>query len=328
MAAPFSEDELIARYFAPMAGPGALGLRDDAALLSPPPGCDLVLTKDAIVASVHFFADDPPGAIARKALRVNLSDLAAKGAEPLGFLLALALTKEQTPDWLAAFAQALSEDAALFRCSLLGGDTVKTPGALTISITALGSVPAGRMVPRTGAKAGDFIYVSGTIGDAALGLQVRLAQYWADRLETTHKAFLRDRYLLPQPRQALAPPLRDFAHGAMDISDGLVGDCAKMLRVSGVTGEIDLARMPLSEAAAEAIGIKPELFDLAVTGGDDYEILCTVAPEKADAFEAAAHQAGISVTRIGIVREGQGAPVFRGRDGALKNFAQGSYAHF
>src|SRR5580658_1596664 len=170
MPARLGEFDLIARYFAPLAGPGGLELRDDAALMRPSPGEDLVLTKDALVAGVHFFADDPPGAIARKALCVNLSDLAAKGAEPVGFLLALALPADWTADWLAAFAEGLDEDSARYRCPLFGGDTVKTPGPLMVSITALGQVTRGHMIPRTGVRPGDLLYVSGTIGDSALGL--------------------------------------------------------------------------------------------------------------------------------------------------------------
>ena len=171
-----TEDDLIASYFAPIAGPGALGLQDDAACIAAPDGCDVVLTKDAVVAGVHFFADDPADSIARKALRVNVSDLAAKGADPLGFLLALALPAGLDSAWLGRFARGLGDDAAHYGIPLLGGDTVKTPGPLTISITALGSVPRGRMARRTGARAGDRIYVTGTIGDAALGLKLRLGE--------------------------------------------------------------------------------------------------------------------------------------------------------
>src|SRR5271156_1731588 len=170
------EDDLIVRYFAPLAGPAGLGLKDDVALLRPPQGRDLVLTTDALVAGVHFFADDPPGAIARKALRTNLSDLAAKGATPVGFLLSLALPAGWTEPWLAAFAACLGEDAQTYHCPLMGGDTVKTPGPLTLSITALGSVAAGGMAARTGVRPGDRLYVSGTIGDAALGLRLRLGR--------------------------------------------------------------------------------------------------------------------------------------------------------
>src|SRR5580692_136815 len=211
------EDDLIARYFAPLAGPAGLGLRDDAALIRPPAGHELVVTTDALVAGVHFFADDPPGAIARKALRVSLSDLAAKGAAPLGFVLNLALPSDWTAEWLAAFAAGLGEDAAAYACPLIGGDTVKTPGPLSLAITAFGVVAPGRFAARSGARAGDAIYVTGTIGDAALGLRLRLGQ--GPSLAKAHRDFLLDRYLLPQPRMALAPAMARFAGAGMDISD-------------------------------------------------------------------------------------------------------------
>ena len=188
MSPRLGEDDLIARYFAPLAGPAGLGLRDDAALVRPPAGEDLVLTADALVAGVHFFADDPPGAIARKALRVNLSDLAAKGARPLGFLLTLALPEEWREDWLGAFAAGLGADARTYDCPLIGGDTVSTPGPLTLSVTALGSVPEGRMARRTGVKPGDRLYVTGTIGDAALGLKIRQGR--GPDISEADKAFL------------------------------------------------------------------------------------------------------------------------------------------
>ena len=167
MARRFSEDELIATLFAPLAGAAALGLRDDAALL-PASKNPTVATTDALVAGVHFFEDDPPGLIAKKALRVNLSDLAAKGAEPVGFLLAIAMPPDWTNDWLAAFAAGLGEDALAYRCPLLGGDTVSTPGPLTLSVTALGEAPEGRFIARTTGQAGDAVFVSGTIGDAII----------------------------------------------------------------------------------------------------------------------------------------------------------------
>ena len=189
-----SEDDLIARFFAPIAGPGALALKDDAACLTPPPGCDLILTKDALVAGVHFFPDDPPEAIARKALRVNVSDLAAKGADPLGFLLALALPVGVDTDWIEAFARGLGEDAARWAIPLLGGDTVKTPGPAMVSVTALGTAPTGRMVLRTGVRAGDLLFASGTIGDSALGLQARLAPQRFAMLSTGARE-----HLLAQP---------------------------------------------------------------------------------------------------------------------------------
>jgi thiamine-monophosphate kinase len=325
MARP-SEDDLIARFFAPIAGPEGLALRDDAALMKPAPGFDLVLTKDALVGGVHFFPDDPPAAIARKALRVNLSDLAAKGAEPVGFLLALALPGDWTVDWLAAFAEGLREDSVAYCCPLFGGDTVKTPGPLMVSITALGRVATGRMVARTGVKSGDRLYVTGSIGDSALGLRLRLGQ--GPSLDQTERDFLLDRYLLPQPRQNLAATMNAFANGGMDVSDGLVGDLTKMLRVSGVSGEVDLAKMPLSAAAHAAIARNPALFAIAATGGDDYEILASVAPQSAAAFEAEAAKAGIAATCIGQALAGAGPPRFLDKTGAAVTFARGAFSHF
>jgi thiamine-monophosphate kinase len=321
-----SEDDLIARFFAPIAAPQGLGLRDDAALLTPPAGADIVLTKDALVAGVHFYADDPPAAIARKALRVNLSDLAAKGAEPLGFLLALALPDDWTADWLAAFARGLGEDGAAYSCPLFGGDTVKTPGPLMVSITALGRVQSGSMVARSGVRPGDMLYVSGTIGDSAIGLMLRRGA--GPTLDAAHRDFLLDRYLLPQPRQKLAPALTEFASGGMDVSDGFIGDLSKMLRVSGVSAEVELAKMPLSAAAAAAIALDPALFEIAVTGGDDYEILASVAPQKAAAFETGAAKAGVAVTRVGRAVAGAPPPLFLGRDGAAVAFERGAFSHF
>lgn len=327
MAARLSEDDLIARFLAPMAAPEGLGLKDDAALLAGRPG-DLVLTKDALVGGVHFFADDPPGAIARKALRVNLSDLAAKGAEPVGFLLALALPGDWTEDWLAAFAKGLGEDAAAYRCPLFGGDTVKTPGPLMVSITAFGRIEAGRMARRDGVRPGDILYASGTIGDAALGLALRLGAPALAGLDKASRAFLLDRYLLPRPRNALAPAMRQFAHGGMDVSDGFVGDLTKMLRVSGVSGRIDLSQLPLSPAAEAALAADNRLFETIATGGDDYEILAAIGPAEAPAFERAAEEAQVRIARVGEAVAGEGAPQFTAPGGRAIVFQRGSFSHF
>ncbi len=319
-----SEDDLIARYFAPLAGAAGLALKDDVARLTPPPGRDLVLTADALVAGVHFFADDPPDRIAAKSLRVNLSDLASKGAAPLGFLLSLALPDDMTPDWLQAFSDGLGADARAYDCPLIGGDTVRTPGPLTLSITALGSVAPGPMPLRTAARPGDVIYVSGAIGDAALGLQLRRGA--GPALAAAHRDALIGRYLTPEPRLELAAALR-FAHAAMDVSDGLVGDLAKMLAASGVSGALDLARVPFSPAARAYFAADPAAIEIAATGGDDYEILATTPPERAAAFEAAAREADIPVCAIGRV-SGEGGLRVTGLDGAPMRFARGSYSHF
>jgi thiamine-monophosphate kinase len=330
--APLSEDALIATFFAPLAGEAGLRLRDDAALLQPPAGRELVLTKDLLVAGVHFFNNDPPAAIARKALRVNLSDLAAKAAEPLGFLLGLALPADWTAEWLKSFAAGLGADAANYRCPLLGGDTVRTPGPLTISITAVGAVDAHKMVQRDGVKAGDRIYVTGAIGDAALGLKLRRGasadQDWIGALSEADALFLQDRYLLPQPRLALRDALKTFADAAMDVSDGLAGDLGKMLRLAGMTATIELARIPLSGAARRALQMAPRLIEAICAGGDDYEILCAVSPAEAASFEAAAAAAGIGVSLLAEASPGKGAPVFVDAGGEPIHLARTAFQHF
>ena len=326
MSPRLGEDDLIARYFAPLAGPEGLGLRDDAALMRPPPGEDLVLTADALVAGVHFFADDPPEAIARKALRVNLSDLAAKGARPLGFLLTLALPGDWREAWLKAFAEGLGADAGRYDCPLVGGDTVATPGPLMLSVTAIGAVPEGRMARRTGVTPGDRLYVTGTIGDAAIGL--RLRQGRGPDIPQVDKAFLIERYLTPEPRLKLIAAMTTHANGGMDVSDGFVGDLRKMLVASGVSARVPIYRLPLSPAARAAIAADPGLFEVAATGGDDYELLASAAPESAPAFEAAAAAAGVPLTFVGEALEGRRPPSFIGPDGNPVVFGRGAYSHF
>ncbi|MBG0810926.1 thiamine-phosphate kinase [Methylosinus sp. H3A] len=322
----FSEDELIAQIFAPLAADGAFGLRDDAALLPLGGAREIVVTTDALVSGVHFFPDDPPGLVAKKALRVNLSDLAAKAAEPLGFLLTLALPPDWTNDWARSFAAGLAEDARAFACPLFGGDTTATPGPLTISITAFGR--AARFVSRSGARPGDRIFVSGTIGDAALGLGVARGEAFAARLGEAARAQLVERYRLPQPRLPLVAALRDHASAAMDVSDGLAGDLAKLLRASGVSARVELAKVPLSEAARAAITLESALFDRAVTGGDDYEILCCVAPEACPAIAQAAREVGVALTEIGAVVAGAEPPQFLNSSGTIINFSRLSFSHF
>jgi thiamine-monophosphate kinase len=324
-----AEDRLIARYFRPLAkSPGAFGLTDDAAVVAPPPGCDVVLTTDGVIAGVHYFPNDKPENIGRKALRMNLSDLAAKGATPLGFLLSLALPAGIDETWIAAFAAGLGEDAERYGCPLLGGDTDHTPGPTLVSIAAFGAVPHGKMVRRSTAKAGDAIVVTGTIGDSALGVLLRrdesLARRW--RLSEAMNAHLKQRYLLPEPRNALAKPVLENASAAMDVSDGLVGDVAKLCRASGVAAEIDVARVPLSNAVRSAVAAEPAALETAFTGGDDYEIVLTLAPEKLAAFRTAADAAGVAATEIGRITAGEGARFLQ--DGRPLTFARTSYSHF
>jgi thiamine-monophosphate kinase len=325
------EDRLIMRYFKPLAThPGACGLSDDAVAIAPPPGCDLVLTADGVVGGVHFFPDDPPEAVAKKALRVNLSDLAAKGAKPIGFLLTLALPKEIGDGWLTSFARGLGADADLFGCPLLGGDTVRTPGPVTISIAAFGAVPHGKTIRRAGARPGDRVVVTGTIGDAALGLLVRRDGAAAERwgLTRDQRDHLAARYLVPEPRNAIAAFLGSYATAAMDVSDGLAGDLGKLCRTSGVAAEIALARVPFSDAARVAVGKEPALIETAITGGDDYEVLACVPAEKVEALRREASAAGVALTEIGVVIAGEGEAYFLGADGKPLRLAQPSYSHF
>ncbi|MDO8396219.1 MAG: thiamine-phosphate kinase [Bradyrhizobium sp.] len=323
------EDVLIARYFRPLAtDPGAFGLVDDAAILQAG-GDEIVVTTDAIVEGVHFLPDDPPDTIARKALRVNLSDLAAKGAVPAGFVLTLAL-RVQDDGWLTPFARALGEDAGLFGCPLLGGDTVSTPGPVMVSVTAFGRVTPGKMVRRGGAAPGDHIVVTGTIGDASLGLDILKGGAVATALarDAAASQMLVGRYRVPQPRNALAQAVGDHASAAMDVSDGLAGDLAKLCAASGVSAVIDAQSIPLSAPAAALLAKGTVGIEAIVSGGDDYEILCAIPEAGFTAFARAAGLAGVAVTSIGTVIAGQSTPRFldvKGSQIALKRL---SYSHF
>jgi thiamine-monophosphate kinase len=270
--------------------------------------------------------------VAQKALRVNLSDLAAKGARPLGYLLSLALPKDWTEPQLADFAAGLGEDQATYGISLLGGDTIRSPKGLIITITVIGAVPSGRMARRGGTRAGDRIFVSGTIGDAALGLQLRLDDGLAARLalSSRHAAHLLDRYLLPRPRLSLADAVVRHAAGSMDISDGLVLDLTRMCRVSGVGARVALPAVPLSDAARAMIAADPAMLGTVLTGGDDYELLVAVPLSECAAFEAAAREAGCPVTAIGEALPGKATVRLVDVDGAdvdIGGLASG-FSHF
>ena len=321
-----AEDRLIAEIFAPLAThPGALGLTDDVAVLTPEPGSDFVLTTDGVICGVHFFADDDARDVARKVLRMNLSDLAGKGASPRGFLVSVALPGEIGLDWLRRFADGLRADAEEFGCPLLGGDTDRTPGPISVSVAMLGAVPKGDLVRRAGARPGDLVFVSGTIGDAALGLQLRKGAEW--RLTEAQRDHLLSRYRVPRPRNALAQAVRTHASAAMDVSDGLVGDLTKLCRVSQVAAGVQVARVPLSDAAQAALAADASLRETVLTGGDDYEILCSVPPDKAASFRAAANTSEVEVTEIGEISAGQGAR-FVDANGRDLSFGKLSFSHF
>lgn len=325
------EFALIKRFFAPLAtDPGSLDLVDDAAVFTTRPGFDLVLTKDVLAAGVHFFADDPPDAIAQKALRVNLSDLAAKGANPKGYLLGLALPENWTVDWLEGFCAGLASDQSQFGVVLLGGDTIRSGNGLQVSITAIGEVPEGRAVRRSGAGAGDVLYVTGTLGDGAGGLKVRLDDDFAGKLnlENGELAHLLGRYLRPEPRVGFAEIVRDFGSASMDVSDGLVADASHLARASGVDFELDLARIPLSSALATIRQTDSDVFAKLINGGDDYEILVCVPQAKVEAFEAAVLPLDYAVTRIGTAANGEGRVVVRNDGNDLDPETIAGFRHF
>ena len=296
------EFELIARYFAPLARgfPGAFGLLDDAAVIAPPPGHELVATTDAIVGGVHFLHDDPPDLIARKALRANLSDIAAKGAVPRAYMLDIMLPKTVTEEWIAAFARGLAEDQNQYGVHLIGGDTDSTPGPVTIAIMAFGDVATGRMLRRGGARAGDTVFVTGTIGDAALGLAVlrgRLAN-----LDTKAAHVLVDRYRLPRPRVRLGPRLIGIANAALDVSDGLLADLGHLCEASELSAVVEAPRVPLSTAARAVLTTHSGRITTVLTGGDDYEILFTAPSGAVNELATLSRTLDVPITTIGRMR--------------------------
>jgi|SRR5579871_292031 len=310
------EFALIARYFAPLAkSPYAFGLQDDVALLQS--RGNVVLKTDSSIESVHFLREDPAGTIAQKALRRTLSDLAAKGAEPLGYLLALALPDWVGGRWLRAFVRGLRSDQRRFAISLLGGDTAHTPGPLSIAVTMVGRLPARTFPRRSGARPGDCVFVSGTLGDAGLGLEL---------LQARKRAPLGPirRYRLPEPRLALGAALRNLASGSIDVSDGLLADLGHIASTSGVEILVDAARIPLSQAVREHWQNKAVL--QAATAGDDYEIAFTCAPRARERVLAAARKARTRVTEIGVARAGRGIVLLDARGRPIRVPSMG-YEH-
>ncbi len=299
------EFDLIKRLLAPLAAatPGTFNLANDAAVISPPAGEDLVITKDMAAAGVHFLPDDPPDLIARKLLRVNLSDLAAMGASPLGYLVGAGFSEPLDEGWIARFVDGLRSDQQTFGIGLLGGDTITVGRSpLVLSLTALGLVPHGQALTRSGAAPGDVLAVSGTLGDAALGLRCLRDEVSAD---ADDRDYLVDRYRLPRPRLDLGNALRGLATAALDISDGLVADANHLSEESNVAIRIDAGRLPLSVPAQRLVGRDPKHLDDVLTGGDDYELLFTIH----EASLAALRQTDIAVSIIGSVEEGSGVRV-------------------
>ncbi len=297
----------IARHFRPLAGPGSLGLTDDAAVFASPPGREMVMTADTMVETVHFLPGTAPGLVARKLMRVNLSDLAAMGAVPLGYLLAVSVPRAFGEDWYAAFAAGLALDQAEFGFTLLGGDTTQTPGPLSLTLTAVGHVAPGAAILRSGARPGDALWVTGTIGDGVLGLHAARGEL------PDPGGILRGRYDLPTPR--LGMPLAGWAHAAADVSDGLFQDLGHICRASGVAAVVEAARIPLSP---QAVAAGARWRETAWIGGDDYELLIA-APEDLPP--------GVAATRIGRFAPGQGVTVL-GADGQALDIATRGWSHF
>ncbi|MGE0744333.1 MAG: thiamine-phosphate kinase [Rhodospirillales bacterium] len=304
-----AEFDIIARYFAPLAAQSeaALGLRDDAALVAVPAGHRQVVTTDMLVAGVHFLPDDPADLIARKMLRVNLSDVAAMGGAPVAVLLAIALSPACDEAWIARFAAGLAADLATYDIPLIGGDTTATPGPLTLSVTALGTVPERAELRRSAAAPGDAVFVSGSLGDAALGLLC--LQGTLSPADPADRDALVGRYRLPEPRVTLGPALRGLAHAAADVSDGLVADLGHICETSGVGAEVAIDRIPLGPAARRAVDADSGLIETVLTGGDDYELVFTAPPSAREAIAAAAAAVGVPVTEIGRIVGGGGVSV-------------------
>ena len=323
------EFELLARYFAPLAAnaPGALGLTDDAATFLPPAGMELVLTVDALTADLHFLRSDPPDLIARKMLRQNLSDLAGKGARPLGYLMTTAFDDGIDEPWVAKFAEGLAQDQAEFGIALWGGDTTATPGPLALTATLIGCVPAGRALRRGGAMPGDRVLVTGTIGDGFFGLAAHRGEL-TDLTEAARRS-LAQRYVLPQPRIALGRMLAEqgLAHAGMDISDGLAADLAHMCEASGCGAQIEAVSVPLSDPVAELLAESPALIGSALTGGDDYELLLAVPPDRVSAVIEAGRHTRTTVTEIGAFVAGSTVQ-FLDRDGHRLPLEKPGFTHF
>jgi len=324
-AEPLGEFERIRRFFAPLAGPGGLGLLDDAAILDCGAGRRLVVTADAIVEGVHYLTDDPPDLVARKLLRVNLSDLAAMGARPLHYLLTTALPAELGAGWVASFASGLAEDQRRFGIDLLGGDSVATPGPAALSLTAIGEVAAGMEIRRNGARAGDLVWVSGTIGDGFLGLDVLRGAY--PELAPEYRAGLIGRFQIPDPRVELGPRLSGIAHAMIDISDGLIADLGHICETSHVAAVVELESLPLSPAAGVIVDGVPGLRTRLASGGDDYELLFTAPVGSTKAIDDLSSLLDLPITRIGRIELGDGVRVVDA-EGRTLQIAEPGYRHF
>jgi len=322
---PLDEFERIARFFAPLAAPGGLRLLDDVGLIPGAAGEQYVLKTDAIVEGVHYRSDDPPGQIAQKLLRVNLSDLAAKGATPVGYLLVTCLPPSCGEAWLEEFAKGLAADQKRFGIKLYGGDSAATPGPATLSVAAFGKVKRGKAILRSGAKPGDLVYVSGTLGDAALGLAALKGELAG--LDPAGREFLIRRYRLPEPRLALGRALAGLAHAAADISDGLVADLGHVCTASKLGATIEAKLLPLSKAARAAVQAEPERIFAALGAGDDYELVFAASAQAEKRIASLSKKLKLPLTPIGRFEKGKGVRVLDA-GGRPAIVPQTGYRHF
>ncbi len=325
------EEDIIQAVFAPLAGDteGAFGLSDDAALLSPASGEALVLTSDMIVSGIHMLDGAAAADIGYKALAVNVSDLIAKGADPVCYLLSIALPGPADRDWLEDLGRGLGAAQQDFGCVLVGGDTVATPGPISLSITAIGRLPAGQMVRRSGATPGDFLYVTGTIGDGVAGLALlqEPGRAGADSVTDAEREALVSWYLRPRPEPRLAPVVREYASAAMDVSDGLAADFAKLCAASNCGAHVEVERVPISDASA--LLLEAGLLTRAdlISGGDDYRVLSAVPPALCGSFEQAVREAGAQATPVGEIIAGRNCVLFD-VDGQPMELSRAGYDHF
>ena len=331
MAGPIDEFDLIARYFAPLAKdvPGAMGLKDDAGLIRVAHGMELVVSSDTVISGVHFPEDTAPGDIARRALRVNLSDIAAKGARPLAYTMALQLPRETGETWLDAFARALADDQKTYAVGLLGGDTTGTPGPLSVNINIFGQVTENKSIKRLDAQVDDDVYVTGSVGDAMLGLAALQGRFAA--ADSSSRDYLAARFLRPDPRVSVGPRLIGLANAAADVSDGLIADLGHICRASDAAADIWLCDVPLSGAARAAVTDDQPLHLSLLAGGDDYEIVFTAPDSVRSAIEDVARDTGVAITRIGrmVARDGRDRPVVVfGDAGQELDVGDGGFRHF
>ncbi|MCJ8308179.1 MAG: thiamine-phosphate kinase [Hyphomicrobiales bacterium] len=319
------EFDWIATYLAPLAAKNSFGLKDDAALLDVPDGQSLIVTQDAIAEGIHFLPNDPLDLVARKALRVNISDVVAKGARPHAYSMALGVPDAWQDNDMQLFAEGLAADQAAYGLSLTGGDTFRSPERLSVSVTMFALIDEKAYRSRLGAKPGDLIFVTGTIGKAAFGLQVATGKLAPP---APHHDFLLNAYRLPDPPLAAAEIVAQFATASMDISDGLIGDCRKLCTASSVDAVLVRDRVPLSPAVAELLAQDDTCWKHVLTGGDDYQVLCAVDPADASAFQRKLGARGVRISHIGEIKASNNVGVALDINGVEVSIEEDSYTHF